>query len=323
MRHLIPFLGLIGLISNLHSSDPEMGSPWFTGPLLTPSPHVVTVGHVNFEPYVFYTHSNSRYNNKGNKESVPTTLVWNEVFSLQVGITDRMEFDINPTVFTTTRKGQTYSAMGDTLAVLGFQAYADPKTYFPDVKLSLRVLFPTGKYHRLIPEAYSADATGGGAYTTSFAICLGKTYKLYGSHYLNTRLFFSYAYSFPVHVEGFSIYGGGYGTYGEVSPGNAFFSALGLEYNLTRNWALAIDFTYLNEGKTTFQGDAGFLTPPKDPIQIPSSLGSNASYLWTIAPAIEYNFNTNWGIIVGPVFTIAGKNSADLLSLVGAVNMFY
>jgi hypothetical protein len=30
--------------------------PWFTGPLLTGSGHVIPVGHANYEPYLYWTY---------------------------------------------------------------------------------------------------------------------------------------------------------------------------------------------------------------------------------------------------------------------------
>ncbi len=35
--------------------------PWFTGPLLAPSAHVVPGGYINLEPYLFYTVTTGAY----------------------------------------------------------------------------------------------------------------------------------------------------------------------------------------------------------------------------------------------------------------------
>ena len=40
----------------------EMFNPWYTGPLLTPSPTMIPPGYGNFQPYVFVTDNYASYN---------------------------------------------------------------------------------------------------------------------------------------------------------------------------------------------------------------------------------------------------------------------
>ncbi len=49
---------------------------------------------------------------------------------------------------------------------------------------------------------------------------------------------------------------------------------------------------------------------------------SPTSAQFSIAPAIEYNWNANIGIIFGSWFTLAGKNSTQFTSGVFAFNYY-
>lgn len=42
-----------------------------------------------------------------------------------------------------------------------------------------------------------------------------------------------------------------------------------------------------------------------------------------LAPAVEYNFNSRVGLIVGTVFTAAGRNASATLVPVAALNMVF
>jgi hypothetical protein len=50
-------------------------------------------------------------------------------------------------------------------------------------------------------------------------------------------------------------------------------------------------------------------------------LSSGASRTWSLAPAIEYNFNSRVGIIAGAKFTVAGRNATAVVIPVAAVNI--
>lgn len=113
-------------------------------------------------------------------------------------------------------------------------------------------------------------------------------------------------YSIPssVDVRGFSVYGGGYGTSGVVHPG-CFFEFIGaLEYQLTQNWVFACDFLYIHGNKTTFGGYPGVTSTGSV-----ATVGKSSNEQFSIAPAIEYNFNADFGVIGGIWATFAGRNA--------------
>jgi hypothetical protein len=48
---------------------------------------------------------------------------------------------------------------------------------------------------------------------------------------------------------------------------------------------------------------------------------SGQSHTWSLAPAIEYNFNSRVGIIAGAKLTVAGRNATALVIPVAAINI--
>jgi hypothetical protein len=44
---------------------------------------------------------------------------------------------------------------------------------------------------------------------------------------------------------------------------------------------------------------------------------------WSVAPAIEYNWSKNVGLIVGSWFSFAGRNSVRFISGVAALNIYF
>lgn len=310
--------------SILSASDPVEGLPWFTGPLLTPSPNVIPKGHVNFEPYFVYSDTNGFYDNDGNRQSQVSLIQWYEQFPLQLGIADNLEFDIIPSVYTNKKSGKTSSNFADTGVGLFYQVYSSDNLY-PSIKMGVRVTFPTGKYTDADPKKAGIDITGGGAFLTTLTFCIGKAYHIYDDHWLNFRTFLSYTYGFQTHVEGFNAYGGGFGCYGEVYPGNLFVWLTGFEYSLTRNWALAFDVSFFQQNKIRFSGNPGTYLPvtPELPNPPVANIGAPSGWQLSLAPAIEYNFNEHWGVIAGPWFTVAGKNTNAFITGMLAINIYY
>ena len=85
----------------------------------------------------------------------------------------------------------------------------------------------------------------------------------------------------------------------------------GAEYTATKNWALALDLNAVCAAKNRFKGKST------------SKVGGPSSIQLSLAPAIEYNWSSQLGVIAGSWFTIAGRNSTRFTSVVGAFNYYY
>ena len=96
-----------------------------------------------------------------------------------------------------------------------------------------------------------------------------------------------------------------------------FFSTdLAFEYTLTQNWALALDVLYVHNNHTRFSGHKG------STYGIPNSVGGPSSEQFSLAPALEYNWSSNCGVIAGVWFSVAGRNTADFINGVVAINIY-
>ncbi len=296
----------------------ENKGPWFTGPLLAPSGHVVPVGYMNLEPYVFVSDTFGEYNKHWHAESEPTIIGVNPLVFLQIGLTDWMDIQIAPQLIYNHSQGRSSTHFGDLPIGFDIQLLEDkPDNWYPAIKLTLRESFPTGKYQHLNPNKHGTDESGSGSYITNIGLVIARLFHLGGIYYFNARLSNFYNIAAPVHIKGFNAYGGGFGTSGKAHPGQSLNTIIGLEITLAQHWAFALDIANLYSGKTTFSGNKG-----RTAAGTPAIVGDPSSDQVSLAPAIEYNFNSSVGIIAGAWFSVAGKNSAEFATGVIAINWY-
>lgn len=284
--------------------------PWFTGPLFTPSARLVEKGHVNIEPYILWREINGHYDNNWNASSTPKINQIITELPIKWGIADKFNISFLFTSQYKWNKKTSSAGLGDFVATLEYQLYNNKSNEFA-IKVYLQEIFPTGKYRKLHATKMGTDSFGGGSFITIAGITFSKLFHLNNNHYLKTRLNIAETFPSEVHVKGINSYGGDPSTNGKVFPGNTFAVLFGAEYTLTKNWVLAIDIISLFSSKTRFKGNT--LLPVNHP----------SSAQFTAAPAIEYNFSQTIGIIAGPWFTFAGRNSDRFHGFVAALNWYF
>lgn len=161
-----------------------------------------------------------------------------------------------------------------------------------------------------------------GAYTTTLS--LNSQYFLWmpNGRIMRTRLNVSYAIPDTVSIEDVSVYGTGDGFRGHARPGRTFVVDAAWEYSLTRRWVLALDIVYQHDTSTTLSGfDSPAPGTTAPPTRVQRHFGS--SDVFTLAPAVEYNWSSSMGVIVGTVFTAAGRNASANIVPVAAINMVF
>jgi hypothetical protein len=213
------------------------------------------------------------------------------------------------------------SAQGitDIAITLGYQLTEQSTSrYWPDIRLTLQQIFPVGKYLDLDPLHNGTDAIGLGSYQTGLGIIFQHVKEFKDDHYLRTRLSFNLLLPANVSVTGFNSFGGASDTKGVVTPGRFFGVDLAGEYNLTQNWVAVMEFYYSNRVASGFSG-----YPGRDAYGKLAQVGLPSSAEYSLAPAIEYNFTPNLGMIVGYWFTIAGHETTKYKSVVLALNTFW
>lgn len=297
-----------------HPGFPDIEAPWFTGPLLAPSGFTVPAGHWNFEPYIYVTANTGIYNKHWNVKKIVN--YWNNVFqsNIQAGLTSWMDFQFSPTLYYNYRHGAANWAFSDMPVIFDFQLYrrgVNLLDWAMGLKLFLKETIPFGKYQNLKPSKRGTDIGGQGSWQTAIGLVCGNLFHLGGHHFLAWRTSLQYTLPAPVHVKNLNYYGGGAGTNGTVYPAQNFQLDTALEITLTQNWVFAMDLLGSWSGPVRFKGKA------TGPMTLP------ASVQYSLAPAIEYNWSAELGIIFGPWFTIAGRNSFQFTNGTLAVNYYY
>jgi hypothetical protein len=292
---------------------------WWTGPLLAASPATLPQGHVLIEPYLYDAITNRQFDNRGARQEIARQSDYGSLTYLLYGLTDATTIGLIPR-FGYNNPGQRSSVgMGDITAQVSYRlsSFMD-QGWLPATALVISESLPTGKFDHLTS---ANDGLGAGSYTTTLA--------LYGQYYLwmpngrilRTRINLSEAWSRDVAVEDASVYGTLQGFRGRAFPGNSFSFDSAWEYSATRNWVAALDILYSSSGPTTV---VGRYAPPNG-LAVTTSVDSRSasSNSLSLAPAVEYNWTSTVGIIVGAKLVVAGRNTGAAVIPVAAVNLVF
>lgn len=298
----------------------------WTGPLLAPSAGCLPAGHVGASPYLIDGITNNIFNRNWNIVGRPEGTRHNiqSITSCTLGITDWFEVGITPSFATNIvdkGKNDTSLGVGDTSAKVQFALTKFHEgSWTPNSVIAIGGIFPTGAFDNL--DVFPSNGLGGGAYQAYIGACAQEYFWMPTGRILSARFGVIYNISQDdVHIKNTSVFGTTHGFRGHADPGNTCTAILGLEYSLTRHWVLASDFLYQHGDATRVRGSklptnfGEHSTPVK--IDLPSN------ELFAVAPALEYNWNENWGIIGGCQIDIAGRNRSLVLAPQVAVSIFY
>lgn len=278
---------------------------WFTGPLLVPNAEVIPKGQTQWQPYVFQFWNDGIYNQNWNKIDNVTLRSTNIQACIIHGIAKSFDLEILPQMYINSRSGETSTRFGDFTLFIGYQALKESR-YIPALRWTIQETFPSGQYDKL--SSYGTAASGGGSYQTGTSLNFLKRFKIDDLHTFNLYWSLSYTIPSPVTLKGRNVYGGDPTTRGKVYPGNIFQLINSFEFNLTRHFAIACDIVNLWRDHGRFSGRT---------IQ---SSKRQSSYQLSFAPALEYNFSKNLGIIAGSWLTATGRSAAAFKSVVVAIN---
>src|SRR5713226_6431586 len=284
---------------------------WWTGPMLAPSAATLPRGHVLIEPYLYdviAVHSNG----------------FGSLTYVNYGLLDRVTVGLIPTAgFNKVSRGPSGSGVG--LGDLTLQSQYrltrfHEGSWIPTTSVAVQETLPTGKYDRLGDRP--SDGLGSGAYTTTLALYSQTYFWLPNGRILRMRFNVSQGFSNNVNVEGVSVYGTEAGFRGQAKPGSSFFLDASWEYSLTRRWVLALDATYRHNGNTRATG-YNILDP--NGVQNPPSiqLDSGSSETFAFAPAIEYSWKPNLGVLLGTRVIPAAHNTHATITPAVAINFVH
>lgn len=328
MKKLLPFLLLCTTCvfareadifepDELPASD-KYPDPWFTGPLLTPSGHIVPAGFINFEPYANVFVDTGFYDNDWHGVSTPDFYTANFQAPIFLGLTEWSDILIVPQASWNGTQGVGSTVFNDFVVELDFQLIRDTEENgLPGLKFYVQEVFPTGPYQKGDFNKLGTDFGGAGSYITSVGFVITRLFHVYKTQYFAVRFNGFYTIPSNVSVKGLNVYGGAPDTHGTVKPGQAFSALLGLEYSLSQNFALACDAYAIYEKRTRFTGHLG---TSLDGSVV--KMGGPESFQFSLAPAIEYMQSAALGFIGGVWFTFAGKNTGRFIAGMFAINYY-
>jgi hypothetical protein len=296
---------------------------WWTGPLLASSAATLPQGHFLIEPYLYDSIVYGRFDASGTRHSAPRVHNFGSQTYLLYGLMDRVTVGLIPRFgFSEVSEGQSSSRVG--VGDITFQAQYrltqfQEGGWLPTTSVVLGETLPTGKYDRL--GSHPADGLGGGAYITTLSVFSQYFLWLPTGRILRTRLDLSYSLPSDADVKDVSVYGTDAGFRGRARLGSSFVADSSWEYSLTRNWVLALDVIYQHDGNTRVRGFGSQQPGALTPASVEENSGSSRTL--GFAPAIEYNWNSRLGVIVGAKLTAIGRNANATVIPVAAINFVH
>jgi hypothetical protein len=294
---------------------------WWTGPMTAASAAMLPQGHMLIEPYVYDVITDGHFGPNGGRQATATEHDLGSLTYLLYGLSDRVTVGMIPRFGFDQPAGQPQSSrvgVGDTTLQAGYGLTQFQVGHLmPQISLVLDETLPTGRYDRL---ARASDGFGAGAYTTALSVYSQDYFWMPNGRILRARLDLTYAVSSSVGVRDQSVYGTAAGFRGDAYPGASFVTDAAAEYSLTRTWVLALDVIYQHSAGTRVGGHvlpqgAGAFTIPD------FQTNSGSSDLIGFAPAIEYNWNSRVGVLVGARIFEIGRNVTASVTPVIAINI--
>lgn len=284
-------------------SSPELYSQWFVGPILAPNPQALPVGHPALELAFLGYENYGMYNNNGHVHKTKSIWSIGPYIDFQISLNEIIGVEYIGAFLTNFSQGAQYAHFQDSIFRFGIQILNDKlESWVPDFRILFEEIFPTGNYEKFNPDRYGTDSTGKGSFQSGLYFAFQKLVSLPNGHNLRSRLDLGYFFPSPVQVKGINFYGGDSYTKGKVYPGHYFSGYICVEYSLTRTLAFTVESNYL-------WGRKGHYSQKSGPhIEIPSD------WQISLAPEIQYTFTTNFGILLGSWFTVAGQNTSAFRS---------
>ena len=293
----------------------------FTGSLVTPGASTLPQGVWDIEPYLIYTNINGYYDSQGNRHTRENALSqWQTLVPIFYGITDRVQAQVTLGAARSTTKDAHTDGLRATDTTVGLRyklISPDANKGGPTVTVGYSHRFPTGSYDRL--DENPLNGIGNGANVDTFSLLMQNSVLLGDGRPLRFRAALSY--SLPpskVAVQGSSSYDTPKDFYGHARLGNAVSISTGAEYSINAQWVLAMDLSYDRQGASQITGIKGTGATTS-----PFSRRDDARYVYSMAPAVEYNINDRIGVIGGVQFSFAGRNSSAFVAPQVAVNMVF
>ena len=292
---------------------------WWTGPLLASSASTLPQGHLLIEPYLYDSvlighFASDKHRSAESHEATVGTLSY-----FIYGVTDRVSVGVIPRFASRDAPGPGGSAgfgAGDVSLQAQYRVTQFTEEHqIPTISVIAIETLPSGKYDRL--DTNSGAGLGAGAFTTTVALYSQYYFWLPTGRILRSRLNIGYSWSSTVAIMGNSVYGTPVGFDGMARPGESATFDAAFEYSATRNWVVAMDILGERDSNTH---TLGYVATGLSRRYVADSRPSD---VLVFAPALEFNWNANLGVIVGARVVGLGRNAAQTIAGVVALNMVF
>jgi hypothetical protein len=310
-------IGLGGTASAQLVTPNAAPNQWFTGSLEAPSPALPKGGMLALEPYFVLQSNTGVYGDDGAHHSVKNdTSTFESLLVIKYAMTDRLTIQALPSLSHSwaSHAAPTGASFGDLPVELEYRVMnGNFRNGAPSVTLDLGVTAPTGAYDKL---SKALDGVGAGDWSLKEGIAVQSLFDTGGNHPVRLR---GWAQAFePLDdpsVSGASVYGSASGFRGHATPGTSGQIGIAGGYALDQRWVLALDLvdTYGN----------GFHLDGAAPNQIAIDAHGPTQNSIALAPAFEYNWSADGGMIFGIEFTAAGRNTPSYFAPQIAVAMSF
>ncbi|HEV2594646.1 MAG TPA: hypothetical protein VGU01_05535 [Sphingomicrobium sp.] len=271
--------------------------------MLAASAETLSKGHVLIEPYLFdiRTHSSDHFANL-------TYLLYGLSNRLSVGMI-ALEGFVVPR-----HSKSTAFAVGDTTLLaqyrlVRFGEHGSPAT------LSLVVLegLPTAAFDQL--ENRNVAGVGTGARTTELALYLQSYVWLANGRILRLRLDVGHTLPSTARPRGESVYGTPASFRGDARRDPADVADTSFEYSLSKRVVLSWEMVWQHSGRVRI---CGLLDRQNGPSAYSAGLPGSESFY--VAPAVEYSWRSNIGVLVGLRLSPKGRNAPASITPALALN---
>lgn len=278
---------------------------WWTGPMLANGAETLPAGHMLIEPYLYDV-------------MTPGVDAFGSRAYVLYGLTDRLTVGMIPIIGYNRVSGGPNSSgigLGDQILQAQYRLHRFHEgSWVPTVSVMLQEAVPTGRYDRLGHRP--ANGMGGGAYATTLGVNMQSYFWMPNGRILRARLNVTGTLPGRANVEGVSTYGTGQDFRGHARGGSNVYVGTAVEYSLTTRWVLALDVTYSHNGDTVVKG-FDFL-PGGEPMRVSRKSGHSDAVGY--APAIEYNWSPNVGVLFGVRVIAGGHNTQRSVTPAIALN---
>jgi hypothetical protein len=303
------------------AQEESLDEAWWTGPMLAANAATLTHGHVLLEPYLYDLISNGHFDRNGDRHSGPYQHDVGSQGYLLYGVTDWITAGMIPRFSYNEPAGAANSSsveVGDVTLQAGYGLTRyQPGQLVPTISVVVQETVPTGRYDQL---RRASDGEGAGAWTTALALYSQDYLWMPNGRILRVRLDVTYAVSSSVGLRDASVYDTPLGFRGHAWPGDGFTADAAAEYSLTRNWVLALDVVYQRNANTRV---SGIVVPGDGAATTTFMSDTGASYSIAFAPAIEYNWSSRIGALLGLRIIELGANTTASLTPAVALNMVF